>query len=84
MDQIEKFIKRLNKKWAKKIEIILLNIVALQLKEYDVKKLGDYKNLFRIRVGKIRIVFRKFQNYGEPIYIEYRGKAYNKKLKKNI
>lgn len=81
MDQIEKFIRRLDKKLAYKLAIVLQDIVALKLAPYDCKKVKGFEDLFRIRVGKIRVIFKKLKSTGTPVYIEYRGSVY-KKLKK--
>ena len=78
MDQIEKFLSKLEKKLAQKIVKVLLDIVALDLKTYDLEKMGGFKDHYRIRVGKIRIIFIKSNEKGLPIYIEYRGSAYKK------
>lgn len=78
MDQIEKFLSKLEKKLAQKIAKVLLNIVALNLKAYDLEKMGGFKDHYRIRIGKIRIIFIKTKEKGIPIYIEYRGSAYKK------
>lgn len=78
MDQIEKFIKRLDKKLAQLIATILADIVELKLKNYDVKKMKGYKDLFRIRTGNIRIIFKKTEKIGVVVYIDFRNKAYKK------
>lgn len=78
MDQIEKFIRRLDKALALKMAMILQDIIALKLKGYDCKKMKGFSDLFRIRVGKIRIIFKKLKTHGETIYIEYRGNVYKK------
>ena len=78
MDQIEKFIAKLQKKQAQKIGKALLDIVALQLENYDIEKMSGYKNHYRIRIGKIRVVFLKYPDRGVPIFMEYRGSAYKK------
>lgn len=78
MDKIEKFIKRLNKKQTKGIEKALLDIVILDLKDYDIKKMKGFKDLYRIRMGEIRIVFRKKKDHGIPIDIAFRNKIYKK------
>jgi len=80
MDQIEKFVKKLSKKLAKRIKQALLDIVLLNLINYDIEKLKGQEGLYRIRIGKIRITFQKFKEYGQPIDIDYRGGVY-KKLK---
>ncbi len=78
MDQIEKFIRKLNKKLAHKIASALENIIQLNLKNYDVTKMKGFDDLYRIRIGKIRIIFRKSAGTGYPICIEYRGSVYKK------
>ncbi|MBU0668405.1 hypothetical protein KJ951_01755 [Patescibacteria group bacterium] len=80
MDQIEKFIGRLEKSLALKLAPVLQDIVAMKLAGYDCKKVKGFEDLFRIRVGKIRVIFRKSTTAGEPIFIEFRGSVY-KKLK---
>lgn len=78
MEQIEKFIKKLSKKHALEIVQIFDDITSLKLKNYDIEKMKGFKDLYRIRVGKIRIIFRKEKTQGRPVYIEYRGNAYKK------
>lgn len=78
MDQIEKFVRSLNKEIARRIKKIFLDIMALDIKAYDIEKMKGHKNLYRLRFGKIRIVFKREDNKGHPIYIEYRGRAYKK------
>ncbi|MDP4008467.1 MAG: hypothetical protein Q8P68_04730 [Candidatus Peregrinibacteria bacterium] len=76
MDQIEKFLRKIEKKLALQLMEILRDIVALKLAEYDVQKMKGVENHYRIRVGKIRIIFLKTSKNGIPIYMEYRGKVY--------
>ncbi|MDP2690785.1 MAG: hypothetical protein Q8O95_00020 [bacterium] len=76
MDQIEKFIRKLNKKMALRILDALENVVELRLESMDVEKMKGHKNLYRVRLGQIRIVFQKEQGSGVPVYIEYRGGVY--------
>lgn len=78
MDQIEKFILKLDRRLAQKMAIALQDIVLLHLGQYDCKKMKGFDDLFRIRIGKIRVIFRKSNKLGIPIYIEYRGRAYKK------
>lgn len=79
MNQIEKFLKKLEKKLALQLAEVLQNIIVLNIKQYDVKKMKGFQDFYRIRVGKIRIIFSKSgQKHGLPIYIEYRGKVYKK------
>lgn len=78
MDQIEKFIRKLNKKLALTILAALEDVIQLNLKKYDVTKMKGFDDLYRIRIGQIRIIFRKMTNHGVPVYVEYRGNAYKK------
>lgn len=78
MDQIEKFLRKINKKLALKIALILKDIGLLKLSPYDLEKMKGFENLYRIRVGKIRIVFQNLKTHGHVVYIEYRGQAYKK------
>lgn len=76
MDQIEKFLRKIDKKLALKLMLVLLDIKAGSAQQYDLKKMKGFANLYRIRVGKIRIIFEKLDGGSKVIYIEYRGKAY--------
>jgi len=78
MDKIRKFVKRLNKKQAQRVEKALLDIVILDLKDHDVKKMKRFKDLYRMRMGDIRIVFRKEKDHGVSIDIAFRSKIYKK------
>lgn len=78
MEQIEKFLRKIEKKLALRLVTALQDIVALKLDNYDIEKLKGFDNHYRIRVGKIRIIFLKSSQKGTPIYIEHRGRAYKK------
>lgn len=69
MDKIEKFFRRLNKTQSQLLSKVLLDVVALKLGGYEVKKLRGFKDYYRLRVGKIRIVFRKVKEEGVVIDI---------------
>lgn len=73
--QAEKFIR----KQTKQVQLrIIQAIKALPLG--DVKKLKGYENLFRLRIGDIRIIFEKDDNEYKIIVIDAgnRGQIYNK------
>ena len=73
MDQIAKFLKRLNPKERKDIENITKLILKRSLSGLDVKKLRGEKNLFRARRGNIRIVFIKVEDSVRILLIERRS-----------
>ena len=76
MDRIEKFLKLLETKRAKCIRSILPRIRSLELNGLDVKKMKGHENVYRIRVGKIRIVFIKEKKVGIIIDIDFRENIY--------
>lgn len=80
MDKIEKFLALLSKKERGVLFKILSNIRAGELKGYDVKPLKGYKGFFRLRKGKVRIVFVKIEN-GNHVIVDI---AYRKDAYKNI
>lgn len=78
MDQIEKFLRKIDSKSALKLGKILEDVRALNIKGYDLKKMEPKGVLYRLRSGKIRVVFQKENGIGVPIYIEFRGKVFKK------
>jgi len=78
MDQINKFLSKISKEQALIVLEILNNLKIGNTKNYDIKKLKGFDNLFRLRKGKIRIVFKKNNNTTIPIMIEFREKVYKK------
>lgn len=77
MDKIEKFLALLGKKERGVLSKILSDVRTGELRSYDVKPLKGYKGFFRLRKGKIRIVFAKTE-HGNNIVINlsYRKDAY--------
>lgn len=76
MDKIEKFIESLNKNLRQQVKITILKIVANDLSGIKTKKLKGFDNLFSVRKGKIRIVFRHEDNLNIIINIDYRDQVY--------
>ena len=80
MDKIVKALQKLLPKDRKLIKEILLLIKSNSLSGLDLKKLKNCDNIFRVRVGKLRIIFQKKDN-GEYfiLTVEKRSdKTYNK------
>mgnify|MGYP000462868740 CR=1 FL=1 len=57
MDKVSKFLKRLSKQERQKLETVIKDVLIGNIQNIEVKKLSGYKNIFRVRVGDIRIVF---------------------------
>jgi len=64
MDKIVKALKRLSSKERGIIKGILSKIKNGSLSGFDLKKLKNCDDIFRIRRGKLRIIFKK-QNDGQ-------------------
>ena len=83
----EKFLKKLNEKDSERIRqklyILITSIESdgvIPFKELDIKKLeGDWSGFFRMRIGKMRLIFRIVtQNDELQVYvIDFRGDVYN-------
>ena len=76
MDNIQKFLQKLDKKKREAIAELLSRIVSLDLDGLRVQTLKGHKNLCKVRKGKIRIIFRKENRVGIPILVSFRDKAY--------
>lgn len=66
-DQIDKALAKLTEQERKKISEVLACIRRRDVAAFDIRKLKGHKNIFRIRVGPLRILFRVDQN--EQVYI---------------
>jgi len=75
MDKIEKALKRFSQKERDIIKSILIKIKKNDLKSLDIKKLKKKNNIFRVRKGKIRIIYCKQNNLINILTIERRNEA---------
>ena len=58
MDKIEKALQKLTRRERAQVKRILQKISASDLGGLDVKKLKGRKDIFRVRVGMIRIIYQ--------------------------
>lgn len=68
MQNVEKFLKKLNLRDRSRLENAILNIISGRLLGLNVKKLKGVENIFRVRIGKVRIVYEKID--GTCIIVE--------------
>jgi len=61
MDKIQKALEKLTLKEKKKVKEILVKLKKQQLAGLDVKKLKGRDDIFRVRKGQIRIIYKKDQ-----------------------
>ena len=76
MDKINKFLLKLARKERNKLLETLKKISVLNLDGLDVKKLKNLPNHFRVRAGKVRIVFEKRKNKAVIKKVNFRGNVY--------
>jgi len=73
MDKIEKALNKLTRKERKKLKEILIQINLGNFQDMDLKKLKSRKDIFRVRKGGIRIIFRKVDASVKVLVMEHRS-----------
>lgn len=74
-DRIQKFLLKLSEKQRREIERLVERIVGGDIDGLDVKKLQGSKNVYRVRKGNFRIIYRMLENEAFIIAIERRSKS---------
>jgi len=59
MDAIKKALKRLSAKEREWVKDILMKLATDKVQGLDIKKLQGREDIFRVRKGDVRIVYRK-------------------------
>ncbi|MGC9059003.1 MAG: type II toxin-antitoxin system RelE family toxin [Candidatus Aenigmatarchaeota archaeon] len=67
-----KFLKKLNPKLKEKIKKVISVLRFFPLVRLDIAKLAGYENIFRVRIGKVRILF-EYQEKERKIFIKKIG-----------
>ena len=76
-DKITKFIQSLSGKVRQKLKFKLLALKKDPYRMKGVKKMQGWgENVYRLRVGKIRIIYKIASKDIEIIDIDYRGNIY--------
>ena len=57
MDEVQKFIKKLPKKEKEAFLLLMLKLKKNHKKVPGIRKLKNKKNLYRVRLGRYRLVF---------------------------
>lgn len=78
MEDYVKFLKRLPKNLRLKLIQAVSLITENKLENLDIKSLSGRFNLFRCRVGQIRIIFQKREDGNWIMDIGFRGGIYRK------
>jgi len=73
MPTLKKLLSKFDREERFALEILIEKIISLNWKKLDVKKLKGYQEVFRLRKGKIRIIFSKNKMDVSIINIERRN-----------
>lgn len=73
MDKITKFLRRLSPKEQDQLATVIADIITGKVSGYDQKKMKGHANLYRIRVGDIRIVYIDLNTEQRILLIERRN-----------
>ncbi len=72
MDKIDKFLSKLDRDDRLTVLDVLKLIREGKIADLNIKKLKGYENMFRVRVGRYRIIFIKENGIAEFIKISNR------------
>ena len=73
MDKITKALKNFSVKEKNFIKEILLKLKSGDFINLEIKKLKGYQDIYRMRKGKIRIIYKKTDNQIKLLIIERRS-----------
>lgn len=76
MDKETKFLRKLRKSEREELEKWIPLVLANNWGAKKPLKLKGFENLFRIRIGKIRIVFERGEKKNKIVNIDYRRDVY--------
>lgn len=80
MEKIKKFLLKLSKQERNKLELIIKHVIENELNDFDVKKLKGHDDVFRVRVGKMRVIFRNSDKENLILEVSRRSDSTYKKL----
>ncbi len=66
MDKLSKLLKKLSVKERKHLEDVLVLLTEGDTSSLDIKKLKGVEDVYRVRVGDMRVIFQKI---GQEIFI---------------
>ena len=72
MKNIDKFLRKLLASERLKVETAIEHILIGQIENLNVKKLTDEKDSYRVRVGRIRIIYKKYPTGNEIVKVDWR------------
>jgi mRNA-degrading endonuclease RelE of RelBE toxin-antitoxin system len=79
-DKIKKLLNKLKPKELEVVKLLLLRLKLDDLEGLDIKQLKGHNDLYRVRKGQIRIVYRKSGNNILVVRIDRRNEKTYKDL----
>lgn len=77
VDRVKKFLDSLDKKMKEKIHVKLSEVKANPFRVSGVKKLRGWgENVYRVRIGKIRVIYKVLKEDIEIVDMDFRGNIY--------
>lgn len=80
MDRNEKFLRRLSAKDFEIVQETITKMLANDFTGLHIKKLSGYSNAYRVRVGRVRIVYLQLPDDIEILFIGNRNETTYKKF----
>ncbi len=75
-DKIKKFINSLEAKLKQKLIARIFELINNPQQGSDIKKLKGKKDMYRLRMGKIRIIYMAQKGDVKILAVDYRGNLY--------
>lgn len=79
-DKIKKLLSKLSRQELEQVKLLLLRIKLDDTSGLDIKHLKGHKDLFRVKKGQIRIVYRKTNSNFPILRIDRRNEKTYKDL----
>lgn len=79
-DKITKFLRKLAKKDREQLEVLLMRLKAGDTGGLDVKHLAGLEDMFRVRQGRTRVIYRNDKKSIRILKISYRDEKTYKGL----
>lgn len=76
MEKYLKFLRKLSPDLREKLIDVIEKISQNKTDRLDIKKLSGHNNIYRCRIGQIRIIFQKSAETNIIIKIDFRGGVY--------
>lgn len=80
MDRTTKFLQLLSRAERARVAEVIALVLAQQTDDLDVKKLSGYVNAYRVRIGKVRIIYFEHGDYNELVFVGRRSEKTYKKF----